>query len=159
MNHSSIYIRLGFPATNTAWSVRQVPMYLYDDFPCTFSLTWIYLILPCPWISLSLRTTLECALAYKPSSLNSLSNRSLLGVAAEAPSILCSWRRPSRNPLPLSFKSAFASTRVKRNSQSMQRNKCGRHTYEGVDMDSCDGIVVTGPEWSLLSLQQSMKEC
>ena len=35
----TIYIRLSFSAENTAWSVRRVPMYLYDDFPCTFSLT------------------------------------------------------------------------------------------------------------------------
>ena len=65
-----------------------------------FSLTWIYLILPCTWISLSLCATLECALAYKPSSLNSLSNRSLPGVAAEAPNILHSWRSPSRTLRP-----------------------------------------------------------
>ena len=84
------------------------------------SLTWIYLNLPCPWISLSLRTTPECALACKPSSLNSLSNRSLPGVAAEAPSTLCSWKHPSRTPLPLSFKSTFASTWVKRNSLLQQ---------------------------------------
>ena len=31
----TIYIRLSFSATNTAWSVRRVSMYLYDDTSCT----------------------------------------------------------------------------------------------------------------------------
>ena len=32
----TIYIRLSFSATNTAWSMRRVSMYLYDDTSCTF---------------------------------------------------------------------------------------------------------------------------
>ena len=30
----SLYIHLGFSATNTAWSVRRVPTYLNDDTSC-----------------------------------------------------------------------------------------------------------------------------
>ena len=71
----SIYIRLSLSTENTAWSVRRVHTYINRRYLLYFSLTLIYLILPCPWISLSLRTTLECALLCNPSSLNSLSNR------------------------------------------------------------------------------------
>ena len=48
----TIYIRLSFSTENTAWSVRRVSMYLYNDTSCTFPLNLN--LLYSPWIPGSL---------------------------------------------------------------------------------------------------------
>ena len=95
----------------------QVSIYIYDDISCTFSLTWIYSIVPCNpdlfkspcyfWAHASLKTL----------ALETPCNRSLPGATVEVPSILVPWRTPLKNPFVLCrFESTFVSTRAKRNS-------------------------------------------
>ena len=98
------YIRLSFSTTNTAWSMRHIPIYLTDNISC---ILFNFNLLDSPlvtWISQSLHATLECMLPCNLHPWNSLSNRLLPGVVAEAPNTpLCSWRHPSRNLGPLPF--------------------------------------------------------
>ena len=93
--------------------------------PRVLSLTIIYLIYPCHLdFSKSSHYFWVCAPSYlRP--WNSLSNWLLLGVIAEAPNILCSWRCPSRTLDLVSFKSTLASTRVKHNTYEVEGNEGG----------------------------------
>ena len=113
---SPLYIQLSSSITNTAWSVRCILTYLNDDTSCIL-LNLNLLDFPLSLGSLRVSTLLLSACSFvNLCPWNSLRNWSLPGVVAEAPDILHSWRRPSRNPYPSLFKSTFASAWVTRNS-------------------------------------------